>query len=206
MKKIEINNQTFIIPEKWEDLTFEKYCEVFYALEDNPDNLDSINTKNEIKIFSRLIGITESEILNAPIDFYNRLRDLFKWVYVRESFFFSDADNELVIDGVKYYIPSYDEITLRQHIDIDVVTQGSESEDKFINLLAVILIPEGGKYTGDEKVEKALMDKLKKLPCTDCFRLLGFFLLKGKLSTSLLHLSTLMEEEVNQLHQATANS
>lgn len=206
MKEILINNQNYKIPEGWEDLTFERYCQVFYGLKDNPDKLSSVDTNNEITIFSRLIGIDEDVILNAPIDFYNRLRDLFSFIYEKESFYFKDADNELIIDGVKYHIPSNDELTLRQHIDIDITTQEPDSPTKFIELLAIALVGENEKYTGDEKEREDLMNKLKNLPCTKAFQILGFFLLKGKILNNLISIFTHMEEEINHFPLLTQNS
>jgi len=204
MQKVKINDIEYNIPSEWDDLTFEQYCQVFYDLheQDEESNNEIINVKNEVKIFSRLIGISEDEILDAPIDFYNKLRDLLSFLYVRESFYYTDADNEIEIDGIKYHIPTQDKIKLRQHIDIDITTQEPDSPTKFIELLAIVLVEEDKEYDG---YYLELFEKLKKIKCTTAFKLLGFFLLKGKITKEIINSYTHLTAEINQLHHSTQN-
>jgi len=199
MQKVKINDIEYNIPTSWDDINFGQYCEVFYDLDNNPDNLDNINIKNEIKVLSRLIGINEDDILNAPVDFYNKLRDLVKFIYERESFYYQDIDNSIEIDGVEYRIPSNEELSLRQHIDVDITTNEPSSPTKFIELLAIMLIPIGKSYVDAVGDREQLMEKIKKLPCPKCFRLLGFFLLKENLLKEITTTYTQVQDQVNQL-------
>jgi hypothetical protein len=205
MKEIKINGQKYTIPEGWDDLTFQQYCELFFDLKENPDNLNFINTKNEVKIISRLIGIEEETILTAPLDFFNKMRELFSWLYVRDSFFYTDNDNEIEIDGIIYKIPTNDEMILRQHIDFDIVSQEEDSPKKFIELLSILLIPKDGKYTGDIKDGEILFKKLSQINCQKAFKLLGFFLIRENILRNLTTIYSIMVEEVNHYHQSTQN-
>ena len=196
MKTITINNINLNCPESWEDLTFEKYCQVFYDLDKNEENKDVINIKNEVTIFSRLLDIDEAIILDAPIDFYNKLRDVLSFVYRNDHY--NNANNEIAINGVDYKIPTIEEMKLRQHIDLDITTQEPDSPAKFIELLAILIVPVGTEYDGNYHQR---MELIKKLPCTKCFPLLAFFLLKEECLREITKLSMKGEQEINHLVQ-----
>jgi hypothetical protein len=189
------------VPRSYDEITFGKYCEIFYDLKDNPDSIPSIDIANEVTIFSRILDVDEDLFFEGPTDFFYLIKKIFSFIYERESFFLKDVDNELVLDGKIYRIPDNEEITLRQHIDLDITNNEKDSPTKLIEILAIALVEAGKKYTGDEKERLAMIEKLKHIPSTEAFHLLGFFLLKEKLSKTYTEICTLLTEELDKLPQ-----
>jgi hypothetical protein len=204
MKKVEINDDIVrYVPQSYDEITFEKYCELFFNLKDNPENSQGIDIENEVTIFSRLLDVEEEILLNSDIDYFHSFRRLFSFIYERESFFLKNVDNEIVLDNVTYHIPSNEDITLRQHIDLDITNNEKDSPTKLIEILAIALVEPGKKYTGEEKERTAMIEKLKNIPSTQAFRLLGFFLIKEKLSKKIIEISTYLQEEMQKLPPLT---
>lgn len=205
MYKLKINDKEYQIPTSFDDITMQDYVRCFSSLEDT-DSLkgaDLFHTvrENESKIISRLLGEDDDFCLNMPIVIYNDLAESLSFIYNIKSLKHS---NEIVVDGEKYSIPKPEEFSLRQWIDVDVTMQDEGNNDRFLELLCILLMKRGddGKfipYKGDES--KKLLEKVRKMRASDGLGIVYHFFLKGEISKKLTNISSKVEEMTNRFRQ-----
>ena len=210
MKKIEINDKEYNLPENWKELNMKTYCRLFYKLEDTNNKMDDatrsiVTLRNESKIISRLLNENDDFVLSLPVEIFNKLRENIQFIYVINEFFDSKAFY-LNIDGKKYFMPAPNEMSLRQYIDSDIIMK-EENENQFIELLACLLLPVGkdGKYEYDGKYQD-LVPKIENMPAEDGLPFIYTFLKKKILSEKVSEDFSKVREAANQLLPSIKNS
>ena len=186
MIKLEINDKKYKLPTSWDELTLEDYCRVFYKLSTGSEDEDVIMKfkrvrENESIILSRLLGEADDFCLGLPMNVYAKLNESVKYLY-DVDFLKKNSKAGIIIDGERYSIPPFNEMSLRQYIDADVVMQEKENELQYIELLAILLTRKDkeGKwipYNGDYQ---ELMGKLRKIPCSESLGIVYHFFKKGE--------------------------
>lgn len=194
MVKLEINDKQYKIPESFEEMDFETYCKVFYKLDtsESDDEIESFkkSKENEAIILSRLLGERDDFCLDLPLNVYALLNEKVKFLY-DVGYLLKNSRAGIVIDGKRYSIPPFNEMSLRQYIDADVVMKEKENDMQYIELLSILLTAKDkqGKwesYTGDYQ---DMMGKLKKLKCSEALPIVYHFFKKSKFSQTVSQLS-----------------
>lgn len=185
MVKLEINDKVYKIPESFEEMTLEQYCKVFYKLDtsESDDEIESFkkSKENEAIILSRLLGERDDFCLDLPLNVYALLNEKVKFLY-DVGYLLKNSRAGIVVDGKRYSIPPFNEMSLRQYIDADVVMKEKENDMQYIELLSILLTAKDkeGKwesYTGDYQ---DMMGKLRKLKCSEALPIVYHFFKKGE--------------------------
>ena len=168
MIKVEIKGKEYQVPESWDDIDMKTYCRAFYKLLPTDDSMDEITRitttlRNEAMIMSRILGEEDDFVLSLPLDIFSMLKNKTKFLYEIGGFLENNIFY-LNIDGKKYWIPSPEEMSLRQYIDSDMIMRDDKNKQQFIELLACLLIPADGVYDGN--YEK-LIPKIEKMKASD---------------------------------------
>lgn len=169
MIKVEIKDKEYEFPESWDDITMKDYCNAFYKLAKTDDSMDEITKttttlRNEAIIISRLLGEKDDFVLSLPLPIFAMLKDKVKFIYDIGGFLEKNIFY-LNIDGKKYWIPSPEEMSLRQYIDSDIIMRDDENKQQFIELLACLLIPtDKEEYDGNYE---ALVPKIERMKAAD---------------------------------------
>lgn len=209
MVKLEINDKKYKIPESFEELSLEQYCKVFYKLDTDKTDDELMDFKrsreNESIILSRLLGEADDFCLDLPMNVYAQLNEKVRFLY-DVDYLLKNAKAGITIDGKRYSIPPFNEMSLRQYIDADVVMKEKENDLQYIELLSILLtakdkegkwIPYDGKY-------EELMGKIRQLKCSEALPLVYHFFKKGEALKRISKVS--MKVEASQQHQLTASS
>ena len=144
MYNIKINDKEYHVPTSFADITMEDYVRCFRGLTDT-DNLEGADLfyavrENESKIVSRLLGEDDDFCMNMPVVIYNDLAESCEFIYRLRDL---PHMNEIVVDGVKYEIPKPEDFSLRQWIDMDVTMQDEKDDNRFLELLCILLMQRG---------------------------------------------------------------
>lgn len=182
---LEINGKSYKLPTSWDSLTLEQYCKVFYKLDtsESDDEIEAFkkSKENEAIILSRLLGEKDDFCLDLPLNVYALLNEKVKFLY-DVGYLLKNSKAGIVIDGKRYSIPPFNEMSLRQYIDADVVMKEKENDMQYIELLSILLTAKDkhGKwesYTGDYQ---DMMGKLRKLKCSEALPIVYHFFKKGE--------------------------
>lgn len=185
MIKLEINDKKYKIPESFDEMTLEQYCRIFFKLDISFDVDDDEKIKKvieaESRIISRLLGEDDDFCLDLPITVYNKIVSKTRFLY-DSDFFKKNSKAGIIIDGKRYTIPPFNEMSLRQYIDADVVLKEKENDHQYLELLSILLTAKDKqgkweKYNGDYQ---ELMGKLRNMSCTDTLPLVYHFFKKGE--------------------------
>lgn len=211
MIKLEINEKKYKIPESFDEMTLEQYCRIFYKL-DVPNDVEDDEVE-EFKrqantqsiILSRLLGEDDDFCLDLPINVYTQLIDKIKFLYDID-YLLKNSRAGITVDGKRYTIPPFNEMSLRQYIDADVVMKEKENDMQYIELLSILLTAKDKqgkwvKYNGDYQ---EMMGKLRKMKCSEALPIVYHFFKKGHSLKKLSQLS--MKAVENPQPQHTANS
>lgn len=210
MVKLEINDKKYELPESWDEISLEQYCKVFYKLETSKDDDDDImafkrSKENEAIILSRLLGEEDDFCLDLPLNIYALLNEKVKFLY-DVGYLLKNSRAGIVVDGKRYSIPPFNEMSLRQYIDADVVMKEKENDMQYIELLSILLTAkdrEGKwvKYNGDYQ---DMMGKLRKLKCSEALPIVYHFFRKGNSLKRLSQLSMKVVENPQPQHTASS--
>lgn len=209
MVKLEIDDKQYKIPESFEEMDFETYCKVFYKLDtsESDDEIESFkkSKENEAIILSRLLGERDDFCLDLPLNVYALLNEKVKFLY-DVGYLLKNSKAGIVVDGKRYSIPPFNEMSLRQYIDADVVMKEKENDMQYIELLSILLTAKDKdgkwvKYNGDYQ---DMMGKLRKLKCSEALPIVYHFFKKNYTLKKLSQLS--MKAVENPQPQHTANS
>jgi len=210
MKVIKINDKEYSLPESWKDITMKLYCHLFYKLEETTSKMGDderrlVTLRNEAKIVSRLLGEEDDFCLTLPVEAFNMIRDNIQFIYEIGEFLDSKIFY-LNIDGKKYFMPSPNEMSLRQYIDADIIMKDN-NKNQFIELLACLLLPVGkdGKYEYDGKYQD-LIPKIEEMSAEDGLPFIYTYFKKKIISKKVSEQFSKVREQVSQLVQSTGNS
>lgn len=209
MLKIEINGKTYNLATDWDEITMQQYCNIFYNLpktESDDETEKAANTlRNEAIIISRLLGEKDDFVQNLPLSVFAMLQHSCRYIYEIDNFL-SAGQFYVKIDGRKYFMPSPNEMSLRQYIDSDMIMK-EEGKNQFIELLACLLLPYGkdGKYEYDGKYQD-LIPKIANMKASEGLPFIYTFFKKKEISKKLSEDSSKAMEAANRLLQPTQGS
>lgn len=209
MIKLEINDKKYKIPESFDELTLEQYCRIFYKIDtkESDDEIENFKRQreNEAIILSRLLGESDDFCLSLPLNVYANLLEHTKFIY-DVDFLLRNSRAGITIDGKRYSVPPFNEMSLRQYIDADVVMKDKENPMQYIELLSILLTTRGkdGKWIPYNGEYEELMGKLREMKCSEALGIVYHFFKKGHSLKVLSQLSMKVEE--SQQHQLTASS
>ena len=209
MVKLEVDDKVYKIPESFEELEFERYCRIFWNIDNviSDDEVENFkkSVENEATIIARLMGEEDDFCLSLPINVYGQILERTKFLY-DTKFLLNNAKAGIVIDGKRYSIPPMNEMPLRQYIDADVVLKEKENPLQYIELLAILLTRKDkeGKWIKYNGEYQEMMGKLKKMRCSDILPLVYHFFKKGEALKRISNLSMKVGE--SRQHQHTASS
>lgn len=187
MRKLKIGDKEYSVPESWEDMTMGQYVKAFYELSSGSTDADVM--KNESVIYSRILGESDDFLLSQPIDVFYRVQAALSFIFDMDGILETDCFS-IVINGRKYFMPQPSEFSLRQYIDADMVMRQDDSNEKFIELLSILLLPIGkdGKLEEYKGVDVELKASIRSMSARDGLPFIFTFLKKK----GLLNLITLM--------------
>ena len=211
MIDVDIEGKKYKLPENWDEITMREYCDLFYNLpkgaSDASGATETTETlKTEAVIISRLLGEKDDFVQGLPIPVFVFLQHHIKFIYDIGNFLSGGGVFYLKIDGKKYWMPSPNEMSLRQYIDADMIMK-EEGKNQFIELLACLLLPYGkdGKveYNGDYK---SLIPKIEQMRASEGLPFIYTFFKKKEISKSLSSRSSKALEEADRLRQHIQSS
>lgn len=189
MIKIELNGKRYEMPESWDEITMKQYCNLFYNLDrghlNEQGEAEMTQTmKNEAVIISRLLGEDDGFVEMLPLQVFAMLQHHAMFIYDISEFIDSKIFY-LNIDGKRYFMPSPNEMSLRQYIDADMIMR-DEGRNQFIELLACLLLPIGkdGKMEYDGKYND-LIPKIENMKASDGLPFIYTFFKKKEISKKL---------------------
>lgn len=199
MIELEINHKEYKYPQSLSEVTLEQYCRVFFKLpelEDDADEVAKFRHERELEgiVISRLLGEPDDFCFSLPLGVYAMLNESTKFIFDVDGCL-RNAKASIKVDGVKYYIPSMEEMSFRQFIDADVVMQEDEDELQYIRLLSVLLTrkDDNGEWVPYKGDSPEMFEKLRVLSCDEALPLVYHFFKK---SHALEVLSQVYSQEV----------
>lgn len=199
MIELEINHKEYKYPQSLSEVTLEQYCRVFFKLpelEDDADEVAKFRHERELEgiVISRLLGEPDDFCFSLPLGVYAMLNESTKFIFDVDGCL-RNAKASIKVDGVKYYIPSMEEMSFRQFIDADVVMQENEDELQYIRLLSVLLTrkDDNGEWVPYKGDSPEMFEKLRVLSCDEALPLVYHFFKK---SHALEVLSQVYSQEV----------
>ena len=212
MIKLTIGDKEYNVPESWKDVNMEMYTKAFYNLQKTTPSMTNdekvlITQRNEAKIISRLLGEKDDFALDLPLPLAIRLQEIIGFIYDIRPFMNNNV-SYLKIDGVKYFMPAPNEMSLRQYIDTDMIMKEDKNPMQYVELLAALLVPynDKGELEYDGKYQDR-MEKIKKMNAQDALPFVYTFFKKKVLSKRISQASSKeMEEVIAQLRQHIQNS
>lgn len=211
MVKLTIDGKDYNVPESWKDVNMEMYTKAFYNLDKTTETMSNdekvlVTQRNEAKIISRLLGEKDDFVLDLPLPLVVKLQEIIAFIYNIKPFMDNNV-SFLKIDGVKYFMPSPEDMSLRQYIDTDMIMKEDNNPMQYVELLSALLVPynDKGKLEYDGKYQER-MEKLKKMDAEDALPFVYTFFKKKVLSNKISQASSKVEEAVAQLRQHIQNS
>lgn len=202
MVRLKINSKDYEIPTSFDEITMADYCRIFAGLKPT-DKLTDVELwktvrENEATIVSRLMGEEDDFALYLPLPIYDELSKAVKFIYSIDTL---QPKSYIVIDDVRYSIPSPEDFNLRQWIDVDVSLQEKEDDTKYIELLSILLMQRDSEgkfipYKGDNKV---LAEKIRNMKASEGLGIVYRFFLKGEISRTLTSISSVVKGQTDQL-------
>lgn len=203
MTKIVLNDKEYNYPTSFDDITMKQYCRCFYKLKDTNKEMSDAEAslvviENEAVIISRLLGEDDNFVSRLPLPVFRRLQEHSRFIYEIKEFM--DSKSFFIkIDGKKYFMPSPEEMSLRQYIDADMIMKEDDNEGQFIELLSCLLLPykdDGSfEYDGDYR---RLVSKIENLRASDGLPFIYTYFKKKILSNRLSKDFLELQEEVSQ--------
>lgn len=189
-----MNNVNYDLPSDWSDVTLAQY-EKWYDVE-----YDISSKKDELIFVSKVTGIDLPTLLNTPLETYNDIREMISFSLQKPA---NEFKNGIDINGVKFYLPTERTLIMSEFVDVCEIDK-SDGENKLASNLAILCKPLGEEYNVDLLPER--IELFKNLTMDKCYPyLLYCYELKKKYSMVIQH-SLMVQEIVNQLHQATETS
>jgi hypothetical protein len=185
--ELEGTNHTYNIPENWNEVTVEKFMNVYRFK--NPNNNELLGAVN---LISALSDIDASVLLQMDIDDFKSLTNKIK--FITEEVPKQDLDY-IELDNEKYYLYNeFNKLTTGEVITIETLLESVDFDvHKILSDLICLFLR---KKDSEGKFEKFTTDMLKrkeiflKVPITQIYHVFGFFLTGGLTSPNSMKAST----------------
>ena len=165
-------NFKFNLPEKWDDITLEKFIELQSLYKDE-------HKPTYVEIISVLSNISEQELREYPALVIDKVMDNLQFLsepITKESL------NTIDIDGERYIINYMEELKFGEFVDVQTVLDADK--DNFPAILSIICRKEGEIYNDEyiAKLQPKRMEMFAKQPVTKVYPIINFFLNLSMLS------------------------
>lgn len=170
--ELEETKQTYFVPENWDEVTVEKFMNVYRYK--NPNNNELLGAVN---LISALSDIEAGVLLQMDIDDFKTLAS--KVTFITQEVPRQDMDS-IEVDGEQYYLyTEFNKLTTGEVITIETLLESVEFDiHKIMSDLLCLFLRKKDK---DGKYEKFTTDMLKrkesflKIPITQIYHVFGFF-------------------------------
>lgn len=182
MHSIEIKEKIYQFPDNENELTLGMYEQIQTIVISKDENGD-FTYKEIIKIISTITSIEEEIILSSPIDFFNLLYDLTKWIFEFDLKKYP-VKSSISINGTLFTYNPDSNILLKEWVDIDTILKDFPEEKKLSGILSVRLRKENEEY--DSKFLEERITLFKSAKAVDVMPIINCFFLTENQSQNLL--------------------
>lgn len=161
MVKIEYNDTIISVPESWDDITLGVY-ERFHKTKPTTH-------RERVAQIAQVCSLDVDMLLNWPTEIFNHVVKIAGFIFADDL---TPPSPFIEVDGVKYFVPLEDALTLGAYVDADDVQKNSEAV--LSNILAIVCRPAGEAYDYANNETRAAM--FAALPVSQVLGVLAFFL------------------------------
>lgn len=160
------------IPEKWEDITLEKFIEIQSLYTDG-------NQPTYTQLISVLSNIPEKELNQYPAIVIEKIAE--KLSYLKDEIT-KEVLNYIDIDGERYQINYMEELKFGEFVDCNTVLDADRNN--FPAILSIVCRKEGETYDDEyiAKYQEKRMEMFAHQPITKVYPMVAFFLTCYQLS------------------------
>lgn len=161
MVEIEYNSTKINVPESWDDITLGVY-ERFHKIKPTTH-------RERVAQIAQVCSLDVEQLFNWPTEVFNHVVRIAGFIFENDL---TPPSPFIEVDGVKYFVPLEDALTLGAYVDADDVQKNSDAV--LSNLLAIICRPAGEAYDYANNETRAAM--FAALPVSRVLGVLAFFL------------------------------
>lgn len=196
-KEIIKDFKEWIVPEKWDDVTLEKYQDIERFYEDKDKKFD---IREALHI---LTDKSEDEVNELPVEFLEII--LGKLSFLQTPPKTDKPTNKIVIDGETYVVNTQNKLKTGEYIASDTILK--DDKHNYAAILAILCRKDGELY--DSKFENEVVEERVKLfgkqPITKILPIIAFFLNLSLVSNAPTLLSLKVREEISRIRQHIEN-
>lgn len=161
MVEIEYNSTKINVPESWDDITLGVY-EQFHKKKPTTH-------RERVAQIAEVCSLDPKQLLDWPTEVFNHVVHIAGFIFADDL---TPPSPFIEVDGVRYYVPLEDALTLGAYVDADDVQKNSDAV--LSNVLAIVCRPAGEAYDCDNNEARAAM--FAALPVSKVLGVLAFFL------------------------------
>lgn len=161
MVEIEYNSTIINVPESWNDITLGVY-ERFHKVKPT-------SHRERVAQIAQVCSLDADMLLNWPTDIFNHVVKIAGFIFADDL---TPPSSFVEVEGIKYFVPIEDALTLGAYVDADDVQKNSDAV--LSNVLAIVCRPAGEAYDCDNNKVRAAM--FAALPVSKVLGVLAFFL------------------------------
>lgn len=175
MKTLGIDKEVYFVPESWSEVSINKWRSLISLQRHIKEDMsDSDKLHIQLSIISCLTDIPYDVLIKLPGDNYKTIIDLIKFYYTDSLD--TELTNSIMVDDKEYKLIPFNELTLGDRANIDIIRDTDTIENRIGRLMAILYRYEGeGTLGGKELDEKELLFN-EKLSINDVYATSVFFL------------------------------
>ncbi len=193
-----INLGIWKVPTSWEEITLKQFQDIdnyYKDREKEPDIREMLHI---------LTNKTVDEVNQLPVEFLEIIFD--KLSFMNEQPVVGEPTNKIELDGVTYQVNIMNKLKTGEYVAVDSVVKTDAAN--FAAILAIICRKEDEIF--DSKFENEILeDRIKMFenaPITKVLPVMNFFINCYILSETPSRLYSMVEEEINLMHQNIQDS
>lgn len=207
MKKIEINDVEYQIPENYSEINFDEFEKIQILIEKHP-SYPNITHDLAIECIEFLTKIDRKILIELTKDIYISIYNTISFIFSLEELEKIEFKNYVKLNsGETWYCSEDNNVLVKEYIDRDYVLNEFPEDKRISGMIAIFLRPKNTNYDSEFLEER--INIIKKQPSTLIFPFIAFFLhkrevLKNSMNLYLagLQLFQMREEEMqNYLHK-----
>lgn len=197
MEKIYLKN--IDVPTSWDEVTLKQFTDYIQKLEElkkeNEEELDK--SKLVFESITSFSNLTKEDLAQYPIDVVELIVE--KMNFLTKPLPDYEPKNNITVNDEEYKINFFEKLKLQEYLDANQVLE----KDKYnYALLLTILCRKNGEIYDDDFIANVLEDRQKMfegLPVSKVMPLVNFFLNYLKIYKVCTHLSTLADQEKEEI-------
>ena len=193
MKNVKIDDIVYLIPESWNDITINKWRTIrnlqnYYS----EDFTDTQRFEFNLEIISALTDIPFEKLLNIPAEYYTKLMSMLEFyqtVELKDEVVYS-----LMIEGTLYKLTDFNNLTLGDKANIDIIRDSSELTDRIGRIMSILYKPDDEKPLSlEERDDKEALFN-EKVSINQVYGTMLFFLILIKKYKQNMKISSLQDQ------------